>query len=117
MRFIVDEDVPQSAAEFLIERGHEVIDVEAVLLPGSADYLIARWAHENGAVVVTCNVRHFRGLLRRDAYSQAGLLGLPQATARNRLERFIALIETEHGGDMAHRLWIEIRETNALLGR
>lgn len=58
MRFVVDEDVPKSAADFLIERNHEVIHV-AELLPGSDDHLIARWAHENTAIVVTCNLNTF----------------------------------------------------------
>lgn len=118
MRFIVDEDVPKSAADFLAERGHELTHVLEVLLPGSADYLVARWAHENVATVVTCNLKHFRPLLRRPHYSNAGLLGLPhQAIARDRLETFIELIESEGARDVPDRIWIEVRESTALISR
>lgn len=119
MRFIVDEDVPKSAADFLRDRGHEPIHVHEVLLPGSADYLIARWAHENAAIVVTCNLKHFRPLLKRPHYARAGLLGLPdQAIARERLERFMAVIEAEEaqvGGK--GRVWVEVRASTTLIGR
>jgi hypothetical protein len=92
--------------------------VHDVLLPGSDDHLIAKWAHENLAIVVTCNVRHFQALLQRATYSRGGLLGLPQPTARQRLELFINLIEAEGAiaGD-AGRLWIEIRDSTTLLRR
>ena len=118
MRFIVDEDVPKSAADLLIERGHEVIAVADVLLPGSDDHLIARWAHEQRTVVVTCNLVHFKGLLRRRLYLEAGLLGLPQLGARDRLAEFMHLVEAEglHLGQ-DRRMWLEIRETTVFLGR
>jgi predicted nuclease of predicted toxin-antitoxin system len=118
LRFIVDEDVPKSAADLLFERGHEVIPVEEVLLPGSDDHLIARWAHEQRAVVVTCNLTHFKRLLRRRLNADAGLLGLPQLGTRARLAEFIHLVEAEgqHLGE-ARRMWLEIRETTVFLGR
>ena len=122
MRFIVDEDVPKSASDFLIQygsrHGHAVILVPNVLLPGSDDHLIAKWAHENVAIVVTCNVRHFQGLLQRPNYSQAGLLGLPQPNAKGRLELLMDLIEAEGAiAADAGRVWIEIREATILLRR
>jgi len=116
LRFVVDEDVPKSAADFLVERNHEVIHVAELLLPSSDDYLIARWAHENGAIVVTCNLKHFRPLLRRPRYLRAGLLGLTQVLARERLEQFIDLVEAE-GEIEASQFWLEIRDTTALVGR
>lgn len=121
MRFIVDEDVPKSAADFLAERGHEMSYVVDVLLPESADHLIARWAHENSASVVTCNVRHFLRLVTRPNYGHAGLLGLPhQAVARGRLEAFIDLIEAEGAlamGAEGPRILIELRESTFLIRR
>lgn len=53
----MDEDVPHSAAELLMERGHSVTYALDVLLPGSDDYLLAKWAHEHRATIVTCNAR------------------------------------------------------------
>ena len=114
----MDEDVPKSAADLLGERGHEVIPAVDVLLPGSDDHLIARWAHEQRAAVVTCNLVHFKGLLRRRRYLDAGLLGLPQLGARERLAEFMHLVEAEglHLGQ-GRRMWLEIRETTVFLGR
>jgi hypothetical protein len=40
VRFIVDEDVPKSAADFLVDRGHDVDYVVDALLPGSEDHLV-----------------------------------------------------------------------------
>jgi hypothetical protein len=96
--FIVDEDVPKSASDLLIEREHEVAFVLQEFMPESKDYLIARWAHERAAVVVTCNVRHFRPFMSRPTYTQAGLLGLPQLQARDRLERYWRLRERAAAG-------------------
>jgi hypothetical protein len=118
VRFIIDEDVPKSAADFLVDRGHEVDFVVEVLLPGSEDHLVCKWAHEHAAAVVTCNVRHFSALLRRPAYKRAGLLGLPQPQAHERLELFIQLVESEGGlMDDAGRIWLLIRDTSVLIGR
>jgi hypothetical protein len=111
----VDEDVPKSASDLLIEREHEVAFVIQELMPESKDHLIARWAHERAAVVVTCNVRHFRPFMNRPSYSQAGLLGLPQLQARDRLERFVALLEAE--AELGGRVWLEIRASSAVVNR
>jgi len=97
-------------------RNHEVIHVAELLLPSSDDHLVARWAHENTAIVVTCNLKHFRSLLRRPSYLRAGLLGLTQVRSRQRLEQFIDLIEAEGQID-GSQFWLEIRDTTALLGR
>jgi len=118
VRFIVDEDVPKSASDFLIDRGHETTHVHDVLLPGSADYLIARWAHENVATVVTCNLKHFRPLLRRPHYARSGLLGLPdQAIAHDRLQQFIDVVEVEEALTGEGRIWVEVRASTVLIGR
>jgi hypothetical protein len=118
VRFIIDEDVPKSAADFLVDRGHDVDYVVDALLPGSEDHLVCKWAHEHAAAVVTCNVRHFSGLLKREGYARAGLLGLPQPLARERLEEFIHLVETEGAlFEDEGRLWLLIRDTTVLIGR
>ena len=107
MDFLIDEDVPTSAAELLSERGHSVTYAVDVLLPGSDDYLLARWAHKHHATIVTCNAKHFHKLLVRPNYSQAGLVTLVQVPARERLEQCLPLIELAH--QMNNRVWIDIR--------
>ncbi len=106
MLFLIDEDAPRSAAELLTERGHDIVYAVDVVLQGSADELLARWAHEHRAIIVTCNYRHFDALLGRPAFAQAGLLGIPQLDARSRLERCLRLIEFEYEQG---RVWIEVR--------
>lgn len=96
MDFLIDEDVPGSAAELLVEREHAVTFAVNVLLPGSDDYLLAKWAHENHATIVTCNAKHFHRLLVKPQYSQAGLITLVQVPARGRLEQCILQIEAEY---------------------
>lgn len=118
MRFIVDEDVPKSAADLLIERHHEVTHVHDVLLPGSEDHLVAKWGHEHVAIVVTCNARHFASILNRASYARAGLLCLPQPHSTERLSQFLDLLEAEGErlGDEG-RLWLEVRDTTVLIRR
>lgn len=70
MRLYVDEDVPDSVARFLEQRGHEVALVRERFIhePKIEDYVIARAASEEAAVVVTWSSAHFRslGTRRRD---------------------------------------------------
>lgn len=113
VEFLIDEDVPLSAVELLIERGHQIAYAVDVLLKSSDDHLLAKWAHERGATIVTCNIRHFNALVVRRSYSQAGLVGLPQLRARDRLEQCIALIEVEH--KQRNRVRAEIRMRNLLI--
>lgn len=119
MLVLVDEDVPQSVAEFLAGREHQTEFVREVLVPGSADILVARWADDHGAVVATCNLRHFRRLIARvppDGYARfrhAGLLGIacPQPLAAARLEAHIQTIENEFaycGGQHDTRMIVEV---------
>jgi len=105
--FLIDEDVPSSAAELLTELGHNVTYAVDVLLRGSDDYLLARWAHEHHATIVTCNSRHFHRLLVRPTYAHAGLIGLVQAPARERLEQCMPVIEREH--QQRNRVRVDIR--------
>jgi hypothetical protein len=113
VKFLIDEDVPRSAADLLIERQHEVTFAVDVLLRGSDDQLLAKWAHEHSMTIVTCNYKHFASLLARPAYSQAGLVGLAQVEARDRLDRCIALIELEQ--KQHHRVCAQIRRSNVLI--
>jgi hypothetical protein len=106
VHFLIDEDAPRSAAELLAAHGHDIVYAVDVVLQGSADELLAKWAHEQQAIIVTCNYRHFDALLGRQAFAQAGLIGIPQLDARSRLERCLGLIECEC---RQGRVWIEVR--------
>lgn len=103
MRFLLDHDVPEAVANLLLDRHHEIHRVRDLMAIDSQDRMIAEWADKNRAIVVTCNVRHFKpllGRLQREGYRRyrfAGLLGFEcgQVLARGRLEAFVENIEHE----------------------
>ena len=104
MRLLIDEDVPQSAIDFLRERGHEVIEVREQVLPATADEVIALLGEEVDAIVVTCNARHFKHLISkvphgaRRQFRRVGRIAMEcsQAQVRSRLEALIESIEFEY---------------------
>jgi predicted nuclease of predicted toxin-antitoxin system len=64
MRLLIDENVQDSIAQFLRERGHEVYLVREVLLRGEPDPVVAQLADSFGMVVVTWD-KGFRELAKR----------------------------------------------------
>jgi len=103
MRFLIDEDVPDSVAKFLEEKGHEVVYAREIVLPGTPDEVIAALGNENEAVVVTCNTRDYKKIASRTVRSRAKLrkLGLiclrcGQPNGRKRVEQVIDAIEYEY---------------------
>lgn len=124
MRLIVDECVPRSVAEFLAERGHEIIYVVDALSSGTPDPIIAAFGDRNDAIVVTWNARDFKALTgripagNRRRFRRLGLMlfRCPEPQARRRIEEFIASIEFEHEQCRQRRdcrLFVEI-QGNAL---
>ena len=53
MNFLLDANLPRSAASLLREAGHEVEDVRDILLEGTADQLVARHAQSRKQVLIT----------------------------------------------------------------
>jgi Trk K+ transport system NAD-binding subunit len=127
MRFLVDEDVPESATDFLRERGHEVVLVVEELMPGAPDVVIARLAHDLGAIVVTCNAKHFKRLIPRapdgqHRFRRASRLTLecPQPWITGRIVATIGSIESEWEqaqGRHDHRLLFQIHRDWVLVER
>jgi hypothetical protein len=121
IRFLIDEDVPVSVGHFLESRGHEVTWARDEFMPKTPDEFLARWSDENQAVVVTCNARDFRRLVRRvpaggrTRFRRASLITLEcaQSRARQRIEQVIDSIEFEYVGQLRRhdpRLMIEVKE-------
>lgn len=122
MVFLIDEDVPVSVGAFLADRGHVVHYVVDVLVAGSEDPLLARWADLHAAIVVTCNHRHFKQLIARaptgyrSHFRRAGRVSLTcrQHRALARVTELIESIEFEfEQAKRRHdsRLILEIGET------
>jgi len=55
MKFLVDEDLPRSAAVLIRELGYEAEDVRDVNLRGASDDRIAAYAKANGLCLVTAD--------------------------------------------------------------
>jgi len=53
MKFLLDANMPRSAAKALVESGHQVEDVRDVLPPGASDASVAARAKTNALVLVT----------------------------------------------------------------
>ena len=104
MRLLIDEDVPQSVADLFVERGHEVILVRDILLPGTPDPVIAAMGDEMEAIVVTWNQKDFRRLASRtprgtrQMFRRLGRISFRcnQARGRARLAQVIESIEFEY---------------------
>lgn len=111
MRLLIDEDVPQSVADFFRDRGHEVILVRDVLLPGTPDAAIAAIGDEIEAIVVTWNHRDFQRLASRvpmgarQRFRRLGRISFRcrQSRGRVRVGQVIESIEFEYEQSMKQR--------------
>lgn len=114
--------MPQSAADFLLERGHEVAFLRDIMRAAKDDQLAAM-ANRNNAIVVSCNDRDFKKLIakipegNRTRFRKASRISLAckQTRAALRLQQLVRSIEFEFAeaqgrGDQC--LIITIRDTN-----
>ena len=65
LQIILDADVPNTAIAPLEALGLEVIDSKVALPEGTPDEGVVRFAEEIGAIIMTCNGKHFRRLASR----------------------------------------------------
>jgi predicted nuclease of predicted toxin-antitoxin system len=101
---LIDEDVPQSVADFFAARGHQVTFVRDILLPGTPDAAIAAVGDEMEAIVVTWNQRDFRRFASRvpkgarQSFRRLGRISFRcnQLRGRIRVEQVIESIEFEY---------------------
>ena len=104
MVFLLDENVPDSVAAFLRERGHTVNLSREVLGAGTKDPVIAKAGDLIRGVVVTINHKHFKTLAarapigERQRFRNLGRISLTCAAPRTlaRLEKFVESIEFHH---------------------
>ena len=79
MRFLIDANMPRSAAELIKRYDHEAVDVRDIGMGGAADADIALYAQQNGLAVVTrdfdfADIRNYPPL----QYSGLLVLALPE---------------------------------------
>lgn len=104
IRFLVDEDVPDSVAHFLQGRGHDVTFSRDVLGKGTPDEYLTRLGDQNEMAVLTCNAKHFKRLASRRPeqgfakYRHVSLITLEidKTKAAERLAQVIESIEFEY---------------------
>ncbi|MFM7131472.1 MAG: DUF5615 family PIN-like protein [bacterium] len=89
MRLLVDENIPRSIVNWLIESGHDV-RWAAESLPGASDLTWATQAALNNQIILT-NDKDFGELSYRDRVQCRGviLLRLDELNTRERLNRLI----------------------------
>lgn len=80
MRFLLDNDVPDTVARVLSEAGHEVLLLRDAMAPRSSDAAVLDYAVANQLMLVTCNRDDFIPLARER--SHAGLIVLIRRRSR-----------------------------------
>lgn len=120
MKLLVDENVPASVTQFLIDRGHEVILVRDVLLPGTPDPVVAAVGDRESAVVVSWD-KDFSNLAKRvqhgsrAKFRRLGRISFKckETNGRGRLEAEIEVIELHYRRcrrNADFRMFVEILE-------
>lgn len=126
-RLIIDENVPDSVARFLSERGHDVQLVRERFGQMTPDEFISWIADIEGAIVVTAD-RDFRRIVSRvprgaqTRFKKLGRISLRcrESRALSRVQLFIDEIEREFERSQAakdSRVIVEITETTFVFVR
>jgi predicted nuclease of predicted toxin-antitoxin system len=92
MKFLLDANMPRSAANELRELGHEVEDVRDVLPPGADDALVASLAKTRQQVLITRDF-DFADIRNYPPANFAGIivLDLPEDAVAAQINRDVAL--------------------------
>jgi predicted nuclease of predicted toxin-antitoxin system len=104
MRLLIDECVRRTVAEIFSNRGHQVYFAIQELGQSTPDALVAAAADRSQLILVTCNYRHFKGLISRRPpdnqvrFRHAGLISFERcsdAKTDSRLRQTLESIEFE----------------------
>jgi hypothetical protein len=105
MDLLIDECVPESVTEVFANHGHHIQRVVDELGQRTPDKVIARFADNNGLVLITWNVRDFYrlGMMRRppqnqQQYPNAGMISFKceETQGARRAEQVMESIEFEY---------------------
>lgn len=121
MLLLIDENVPNSVADFLIARGHDVRFVRDLFPAGTPDPVIATMGDRLSAIVVTWD-RDYEALVRRvpvgnrNTFRRLGRISFRCNETRGRalIERWIGHIEfhyTEAVERGEFRMIVQIQES------
>ncbi|WP_164523197.1 DUF5615 family PIN-like protein [Sphingomonas koreensis] len=103
MRFLTDQNIPDSVGDMLIEHGHEVTRLRDVAAPDAPDELVAAVAEQQEMILVTADDDFDRKVAPRIPRGyKARFKRLSRITMRcnfpqirGRLELFLPLIDSE----------------------
>lgn len=101
MKFLLDHDVPDEAAQLLRHWGHEIQKLRDVLPITSPDETVFSHAQANRCVILTCNRNHFLALAQRAIELKEAFSGL------------IVLIRRRTRQAECARLWALLRRAGA----
>lgn len=100
--FFTDNDVPDDVGRFLRDSGHDVTRLRDVMLDSSADPVVAAACRQQGLVLITHNVKHFRAIVRDHEVTRGEVdtlnrieMGCKQIRSKARMESALSLIEAE----------------------
>lgn len=65
--FFTDNDVDDALGDFLKDSGHSLVRLRDHMLTDSPDPIVAAACRENGWVLITHNVRHFKSISQKEA--------------------------------------------------
>jgi predicted nuclease of predicted toxin-antitoxin system len=125
MTLLIDENVPNSVAQFFIDRGHSVSYVRDVLPAGTPDPVVARIGDRLSAIVVTWD-RDFETIIKRvppgnkNAFRRLGRISFKCSEPKGRalLERWINMIELHFAQCLEEkdfRMIVQIQESGIKL--
>jgi predicted nuclease of predicted toxin-antitoxin system len=123
MLLLIDENVPNSVAEFFLARGHDVKFVRDLFPAGTPDPVIATIGDQLSAIVVTWD-RDFEQLVRRipegnrARFRRLGRISFRCNEVRGRelLERWVDMIEFHYQRALEQadfRMLVQIQESGA----
>jgi hypothetical protein len=101
IRFLVDENAPQSVGDALVRRGHDVLYVGEHFAKSTPDPLLVAAAEIEGLVVITFD-KDFKRLVKQVPHGIRGSFGrragrislnLEETQAQGRIEELAELIE------------------------
>lgn len=127
MLFYLDECVPDSTREMLIESGHEAFRITDFVAEGSPDPLVASVAQENNSILISHD-RDFKAYSSRRTdgqkirYPRLCVIHMQclQPRIRERLQKCLSLILLEHQERQAmhdRRLIVEVKTDLVVIHR
>jgi hypothetical protein len=102
IQFFTDNDVDDKVGDMLRDSGHEVWRLREIMLANSPDPIVAAACREQGLVLITHNIKHFRAIVKDYEMSRAETdrlcrleLGCEQIRAVDRVRAALDVIEAE----------------------